>query len=255
MNIQPTIRMLDALANSESGLVNLDFLVRKVEKVLREPENLKLYDVNQQARLLRVFAKAQYLNVQHYPLVEALIRNLIAKIDTFQESDVITVLKAYHYLQTDVRMSHKLFSDLNATVVESAAQNKESVEVAFLVNYLHQFSLINQRVGAGRDLTKEQRELMVKLLEEKVAALGPQAFVPPNQLLALSRILLRTPKSPVLRDYLAAALRKLPRQLSFEELHAAMYAVQQAFRATGGEPAALKQVELEVLSLFKEGLA
>jgi hypothetical protein len=149
MNLQPTIRMLDAMANSDNALVNLDFLVRKLEKVIRDPENFKLLDVNQSVRLLRVFAKAQYVNVQSYSVVEPLIRMLITKIDSLEEADVITILKAYHYLPSDVRMSHKLFNDLNATVVESAVQNKDRVELSFLLSYLHQFFLIGQRGVAG----------------------------------------------------------------------------------------------------------
>jgi hypothetical protein len=54
--------------------------------------------------------------------------------------------------------------------------------------------------------------------------------------------LIRSPKSAVLRDYLGNSVKKLPRLFSFEELHSTMYALQQSYKATGGEPAALKQI-------------
>jgi hypothetical protein len=43
--------------------------------------------------------------------------------------------------------------------VSSAVANRDQVTVSFLINYLSNFFLINQRNQiASRDLTKEQRE-------------------------------------------------------------------------------------------------
>jgi G:T/U-mismatch repair DNA glycosylase len=54
-------------------------------------------------------------------------------------------------------------------VVSTAVENKDQVSVSFLINYLQQFFLINQSGISNRDLSKEQREALVKLLEEKLS--------------------------------------------------------------------------------------
>ena len=84
-----------------------------------------------------------------------MIKILSGKIENFQEQEVITVLRAYEYLPNDTKLSARLFGDLNATVVESAVQNKESVDITFLQQYLNQFFMINKRQSNGRDLTRE----------------------------------------------------------------------------------------------------
>jgi len=88
---------------------------------------------------------AQYIHCRPYPIVEALIKQISAKIDSLQENDVMSIIKAYEYIQNDERYSSRLFGDLNATVVESAAENKASVDISFLFNYLNQLFLNRQR--------------------------------------------------------------------------------------------------------------
>ncbi len=96
------------------------------------------------------------MNLMRIPILEQLVRKIHSNIESLQENDVIAILKAYQYLQTDIKFSTKLIQDLNATVISSAVANRDQVSVGFLINYMSNFFLINQRNQiASRDLTKE----------------------------------------------------------------------------------------------------
>jgi len=195
--VQPTIRLLDAIASNPTQIDSLDFLVRRLEKELRQNVQLGIIDTNQSCRLLRFYAMAQYLHCRSYPIVEALIKSISTKIDSLQENDVISIVKAYEYIPNDERFSSRLFGDLNATVVESASENKSSVEIGFLFSYLNQLFLNKQRNSAARDLTQSQRETMMKLLEEKLAG---ESQINAKYIAPMSRILIRNTQSSILRD-------------------------------------------------------
>lgn len=198
VNLQPTIRLLDSIANNPSQVDSLDFLFRRLEKELRESVNQGLVDVNQSARLLRVYAMASYQHCRQYQIVETLIKSLAGKIESFQESEVMAVIRAYEYISNDEKFSARLFGDLNATVVESAAENKASVDIGFILNYLNQL-FVNKQTQGARDISQAQRDTMVKLLEEKLIA-GETVILKYTS--ALSRILIRTPTSVPVRDHL-----------------------------------------------------
>lgn len=96
------------------------------------------------------------MNLMRIPILEQLVRKIHSNIESLQENDVIAILKAYQYLQTDIKFSTKLIQDLNATVISSAVANRDQVSVGFLINYMSNFFLISQRNQiASRDLTKE----------------------------------------------------------------------------------------------------
>jgi hypothetical protein len=80
------------------------------------------------------------------PLLEQIVKKIHQNIESLQENDVIAILKAYQYLQTDIKFSTKLIQDLNATVVSSAVANRDQVTVSFLINYLSNFFLINREI-------------------------------------------------------------------------------------------------------------
>jgi hypothetical protein len=101
----------------------------------------------------------------------------------------MSVIRAYEYISNDEKFSARLFADLNATVVESAAENKASVDISFILNYLNQL-FVNKQTQGARDITQAQRDTMVKLLEEKLVA---GEALPPKFCSALSRILIRAP--------------------------------------------------------------
>jgi hypothetical protein len=54
-----------------------------------------------------------------------------------RENDVISILKAFQYIERDVRFSQRLLQDLNSVVVATAIENKDQVSMSFLLNYLH----------------------------------------------------------------------------------------------------------------------
>jgi hypothetical protein len=62
----------------------------------------------------------------------------------------------------------------------------------------------------------------------------------------------------LIRDTLAASLKKFARRLNFEELHSGMYALRQAYttkkdkQTSGTLSTAYKQIELDILSSLKE---
>jgi hypothetical protein len=150
-------------------------------------------------------------------------------------------------------------------VVSTAIENQSEVTVGFLVNYLHNFFLISQRNqqsgsgGSNRDLTKEQRESLVNLLEEKLKANESNVKgINSSMALGLSRILIRNPKQEVIRETLASSLKTQARKLNFEELHSSLYALKQAYNIDKnakdeGLQAKYKQAELDVLQQLKEG--
>lgn len=132
--------------------------------------------------------------------------------------------------------------------------------MSFLINYLSNFFLINQRNQiASRDLTKEQREQLVSLLEEKLKS-GDAMTKGLNSTttLGLSRVLIRNPKQEVIRETLNSSLKTQARKMNFEELHSSLYALKQAYTgSSSGKDAGLqakyKQLELDVLQQMKDG--
>jgi hypothetical protein len=69
-NLTPMLRVLDAIGNNDNQFEPLDFLVSKLEKVLRKDEYLSILTPNQSARLLKVFAQASHSLVQDFPILE-----------------------------------------------------------------------------------------------------------------------------------------------------------------------------------------
>jgi len=199
--------------------------------------------------MLRVYALASYQHCRSYAIVETLIKSLAGKIESFQEADVLSVIRAYEYISNDEKYSARLFSDLNATVVESAAENKASVDVGFILNYLNQLFVNNQMQGA-RDITPAQRDTMVKLLEEKLHA---GETLNPKFTSALSRILIRAPSSVIVRDHLLKLVQTNSKRLQLDETWLAINSLMNAFSKTQ-EKAQLRTLELQILSDYKEKL-
>ena len=70
------VRVLDAISNNENQIEPLDFLVARMERVLRKEDYLNMLTPNQSARLLRTFAQASHYLVQDMPILETLTRSL-----------------------------------------------------------------------------------------------------------------------------------------------------------------------------------
>jgi len=73
-------------------------------------------------------------------------------------------------LDPKVKYQVKLYTELNDIVVNSAVSNSDRVGVGFLVNYLHELFEVEQNsesMSSNKDLTKEQREQMINLLQSK----------------------------------------------------------------------------------------
>lgn len=75
-NLNPMVRVLDAISNNENQIEPLDFLVARMERVLRKEDYLNMLTPNQSARLLRTFAQASHYLVQDMPILETLTRSL-----------------------------------------------------------------------------------------------------------------------------------------------------------------------------------
>jgi hypothetical protein len=50
-----------------------------------------------------------------------------------------------------------------------------------------------------------------------------------ERILPLARVLIRNPQQELLRDTLAASIKKFARKLNFEEFHSGIYALRQAY--------------------------
>ena len=87
-NLVPICRLLDAITMTEGASENLDFLIRRLERMLREKDNYELIQVNQLARLLRAFAQYGHVNVQKVPILDKLVKSISMNIDKLLESDV-----------------------------------------------------------------------------------------------------------------------------------------------------------------------
>jgi hypothetical protein len=81
-------------------------------------------------------------------------------------------------------------------------------------------------MSSNKDLTKEQREQMINLLQTKFQEVGPEAAVTYNLFLPLSRVLIRHPNnSDAIRGALVNSVKRLGLRLNFEELSTAFYAL------------------------------
>ena len=117
------------------------------------------------SRMIKHFATASKLNFVKYPLIDKLVGAVFINIEDVEERDVLTILKAYEHIDQMTMGSGKLFKKLNETVVEVALSSKADVSLQFLINYLSIFSDLPH----NRDLRPDQKDVMVKLLEEKIA--------------------------------------------------------------------------------------
>ena len=75
-NLSPMVRVLDAISNNDNQFEPLDFLIGRMEKVLRKEDYLSMLTPNQSARLLKTFAQASHHLVQDMPILESLTKSL-----------------------------------------------------------------------------------------------------------------------------------------------------------------------------------
>lgn len=62
-NVGSILRVIDAIGANPNQVESLDFLIRRIEKYLRQEENFNLLNVNQCTRILRTFAFASHTNL------------------------------------------------------------------------------------------------------------------------------------------------------------------------------------------------
>jgi hypothetical protein len=70
------IRVLDAIGNNEHQFEPLDFVIGRLERVLRKEDYQSMLTPNQSARLLKIFAQASHILVQDMSILESLVRHL-----------------------------------------------------------------------------------------------------------------------------------------------------------------------------------
>lgn len=99
-----------------------------------------------------------------YNLVDKLILRLQNKLTELTESDVLLILRSFKRMKFEVVHSTRLFTGINNLIVDSALQNQENVTFSFLLQYLGIF----YELPPQRDLTKEQRDIILNILEKKV---------------------------------------------------------------------------------------
>ena len=94
-NIQSIVRLFDSFFASEQGIESNDFLISRIEKLLRIEENFELMNIHQLSRMARFFAKAQDLNLQTYPVLEKILEKLDKNLVNINEADVLTIMSAF----------------------------------------------------------------------------------------------------------------------------------------------------------------
>jgi hypothetical protein len=146
-DLTSVVRVLDKVANVDGANELLENLLRRLDRYLREPKNFDQLSVPQKARLLLAFARANHELIIGFPIQEKLVRSLLENLEMVEENEVNYILRAYQYLENDVKNSNRLLSTLNETVVQSAMQNKDAVNTSFLINYLHYIFLISQGIS------------------------------------------------------------------------------------------------------------
>jgi hypothetical protein len=104
-NLGAVMRVIDAIGNNPEQVESLDFLIIRLEKYLRQEENFNLLNINQCTRILKAFAFAAHTNVMRFPMLDTLVRKIQQNIDTLRENDVISILKSYVYISSDVKFS------------------------------------------------------------------------------------------------------------------------------------------------------
>lgn len=138
-NLAPVVKLLDSILSSDNGIEQFDRLVKRFETLLQENDNFKILSPNQMVRLLKIFAYSEKANLHRHKIIDRLVKSLESRIAELDEGDVIQLLKCYQYLDFDVPYSNKLFNQLNQTIIEQALQNKDEVQLGFLINYLSTF--------------------------------------------------------------------------------------------------------------------
>lgn len=121
-------------------------------------------------------------------------------------------MRAYQYIDPTTPKSGRLFNKLNDTVHSLAMQNTETVGVSFLMQYLSSFF----ELTAGRQLTKQQRKDIVKILEDKVTQ-GKINEKQPNYTSDLAKIVIKD-HSQIIRQALCNKLKYNVRRLGHDEV-------------------------------------
>jgi len=75
-NINSLMRVVDSIGANPNQVESLDFLIRRIERYLRQEENFNLLNVNQATRVLKTFAFAAHTNLMRIPLLEMLVRKI-----------------------------------------------------------------------------------------------------------------------------------------------------------------------------------
>ena len=91
---------------------------------------------------------------------------------------------------------------------------------------------------------------MTQLLEEKISSAEHIGNI--NTIGDISHILIRQPKSAVIRDYLVKLVSQRVTKLSLDNLQSAMYALNSSFTKTSpNDTSRLQQLEQDILKQFK----
>lgn len=75
------MRVLDHMSQVDLAIENADFVVRRLERYLREPAQFDQLNITQKARLLRAFARANHELLYSFPILNKLTRDLFHNIE------------------------------------------------------------------------------------------------------------------------------------------------------------------------------
>eukprot|EP00347_Sterkiella_histriomuscorum_P010629 403375536 len=219
-NLTSIVRLLDSLMASNSGIAQLSRLVKSLETLLRQNENINLLSLSQVVRLLRIFSYSQQVNLQKHIILERLVKIIDSKIEELEEQDVLNLQQAYIYLPTEIPRSNILYNKLNQTVCEQAIENSADVSINFLQRYLSTFfDLSDARDNIDKNVTKQLVGILESKIEPSITKLHS------SNIGNLTKILIRQQESSVLQQAVKTILVNYTSKVSFPEFKLAIIAL------------------------------
>ena|SRR3569833_75813 len=108
---------------AESGIDQYDRLTKKIEGIFKKGDLIKQVDTHTLTKLLHIFAQMSDKNFRKFTILDKLMLQVEQNFDKLEEKDVLTILRAYEFLEYQVVGSGRVFSKLTSTVAELAIKN------------------------------------------------------------------------------------------------------------------------------------
>ncbi len=210
--INSAIKLLGTLSRVDNALESYEKLLKNMEIQLRKQEVFDLIPIKKQAELVFIFAEAYRANFFKYNIMDKLILNLEKNFESLEEKEVIQLINAYKSMNPSVVANSRMFFKITDTVSKLAVENIEMVNASFLMNYLSAF----YDLPKSRQLTKEQNDSLVEILEEKIQAIPPHTMGN-NMYMQLAKILSKSRHADKLKSIFLGNLEQNGKKLGFDD--------------------------------------